>query len=106
MTAKNNIPVDIGAKTLVGCSRSPMLEPKNGEFYVIELCSGELRHWRYLGPGAQSTARWRDMETGLEFSETSVMYAWRIVAVGSEKFQTDLENSACLAHGNGSSNKE
>jgi hypothetical protein len=39
------------------------------------------------------------MESGLEFSETSVMYAWRIVGVGSEKFQTDLENSAGLAHG-------
>ena len=106
MTAKNDNPVDIGAKTLVGCSRSSMLEPKNDGIYVIELCSGELRHRRYLGPGAQSNAWWLDMESGLEFSETSVMYAWRIVGVGSEKFQTDLENSAGLAHGNGSSNKE
>jgi len=55
MTAKNDNPVDIGAKTLVGCSRSPMLEPKNDGIYVIELCSGELRHWGYLGQGRSPT---------------------------------------------------
>lgn len=55
------------------------IEPLAGTTYLIELCSGELRHWRYLGPDARSQIWWRDVESGLEFSESSLMYAWQII---------------------------
>ena len=55
------------------------IEPLAGTTYLIELCSGELRRWRYLGPDARSQIWWRDVESGLEFSESSLMYAWQIV---------------------------
>jgi len=48
--------------------------------YVIELCSGERRHWRFLGWDARELAWWRDEDSGREFSEASLMYAWEIVA--------------------------
>lgn len=47
--------------------------------YLIELCSGEQRRWRYLGPDVHGAVWWRDLETQMEFSESSVMYAWSIV---------------------------
>ncbi len=47
--------------------------------YRIELCSGEIRQWKYLGTDSQSQVWWRDEQTGTEFSESSVMYAWKIV---------------------------
>lgn len=47
--------------------------------YRIALCSGELRRWRYLGPDTRSQVWWRDTETGLEFNESSLMYAWQII---------------------------
>lgn len=47
--------------------------------FRIELCSGEIRRWRYLGADARSQVWWRDMESGQEFSESSLMYAWRIL---------------------------
>ena len=47
--------------------------------YNIELCSGEIRRWRYLGPDASAQVWWHDMETGLEFNESSLMYAWQIL---------------------------
>lgn len=50
-----------------------------GAVYLVELCSGEQRHWRYLGPPGVENPRWRDIETGSEFGETSLLYAWRIV---------------------------
>lgn len=56
------------------------IEPLAGTTYLIELCSGELRRWRYLGPDARSQIWWRDVESGLEFSESSLMYAWQIVS--------------------------
>lgn len=46
--------------------------------YEIELCSGELRYWKYLGPDSRTQVWWLDMETNQEFSESSLMYAWRI----------------------------
>lgn len=55
------------------------IEPLAGTTYLIELCSGELRRWRYLGPDARSQIWWRDVESGREFTESSVMYAWQIV---------------------------
>ena len=56
-----------------------MTEPLADGTYLIELCSGELRRWRYLGPDARSQIWWRDVESGREFTESSVMYAWQIV---------------------------
>lgn len=56
-----------------------MIEPVSGGVYEIELCSGERRRWRYLGPGERCQVWWHDMESGREFSEASVMYAWQIV---------------------------
>ncbi len=56
------------------------IEPLAGTTYLIELCSGELRRWRYPGPDARSQIWWRDVESGLEFSESSLMYAWQIVS--------------------------
>lgn len=46
--------------------------------YEIELCSGELRYWKYLGSDDRSTVWWRDVETQQEFSESSLMYSWAI----------------------------
>ena len=57
-----------------------MTEPILNNEYRIALCSGEIRRWRYLGLDELSQAWWCDMETGLEFSESSLMYAWQIVA--------------------------
>lgn len=57
-----------------------MIVPQPHRTYDIELCSGERRRWTCLGPGMGSTRWWRDCETGREFSEASLMYAWRIVA--------------------------
>ncbi len=56
-----------------------MLTPVPDAIYLIELCSGECRRWRYRGPDARSQIWWRDLETGREFNETSVMYSWSIV---------------------------
>ncbi|MGE5386095.1 MAG: hypothetical protein ACM3SV_09430 [Betaproteobacteria bacterium] len=47
-----------------------------GTIYEIELCSGEIRRWLYIGADQCSLIWWKDMETGLEFNESSVMYAW------------------------------
>lgn len=52
--------------------------------YRIELCSGETRQWRYLGPGEASQVWWRDMETRQEFTESSLLYAWKIVGKENE----------------------
>jgi hypothetical protein len=56
-----------------------MIEPESNETYEIELCSGEHRRWRYLGPDSRSSVWWRDLETGSEFSEASLMYVWQII---------------------------
>ncbi|HET7833065.1 MAG TPA: hypothetical protein VFK88_08895 [Gallionella sp.] len=48
--------------------------------YRIKLCSDdEIRQWQYLGPDSRSLIWWRDVETGAEFNESSLMYAWEIV---------------------------
>lgn len=70
-----------------------MNEPKPGGIYVIELCSGEFRRWHHLGPGGQSQVWWRDMETGLEFSEHSVMYAWRIAGEENPMGEVAMEGN-------------
>ena len=56
-----------------------MPKPEIDAIYLIELCSGEQRRWRYLGQDRQGAAWWRDLETSLEFNEGSLMYAWSIV---------------------------
>lgn len=56
------------------------MDPQVGRTYVVELCSGERRRWRYLGPDARGLAWWRDEETGRTFSEASLMYVWALVA--------------------------
>ena len=46
--------------------------------YTIELCSGEIRQWQYLGPDSRRQVWWMDVETGQEFNEASLMYAWSV----------------------------
>lgn len=55
------------------------LVPEPGGIYLIELCSGEQRRWRHLGSEGECGTWWRDLETGREFSEASVLYAWSIL---------------------------
>ena len=57
-----------------------MINPLPDATYLIELCSGEQRLWRYLGPDSRSAIWWKDLENGREFNEASLMYAWKIVA--------------------------
>lgn len=47
--------------------------------YLIELCSGEQRLWRYRGPDERGAIWWQDAENGREFTETSLMYAWKVI---------------------------
>ena len=54
------------------------MEPRIGQRYTIRLCSGELRCWRFKGADARELGWWRDVDTGLSFSEASLMYAWQI----------------------------
>ncbi len=46
--------------------------------YAIELCSGEVRYWQYLGSDSRRLFWWLDTETKQEFNEVSIMYAWSI----------------------------
>lgn len=54
-------------------------EPTPGAIYLVELCSGERRPWRYFGPPGAENPRWQDVETAREFGEASVLYAWKII---------------------------
>lgn len=71
-----------------------MTIPQPQQIYLIELCSGERRRWRYQGADARGAPWWRDMESGKEFSESSLMYAWHIV--GPET-PAGMENAALPA---------
>lgn len=51
--------------------------------YAIELCSGEVRYWQYLGPDSRGLIWWLDTESKQEFSEASLMYAWSIKGLHS-----------------------
>lgn len=54
------------------------LEPNR--VYLIELCSGEQRQWKYLGQSCEGKQSWwRDEESGVEFNEANLMYAWQIL---------------------------
>ena len=56
-----------------------MNELVESAIYLVQLCSGEQRRWQYLGQDSLSRIAWRDMETGREFNEASLMYVWEIV---------------------------
>lgn len=49
------------------------------KIYEIELCSGEIRHWQYLGTDSRRLVWWMDVETKTEFHEGALMYSWSIV---------------------------
>ena len=51
--------------------------------YAIELCSGEVRYWQYLGSDSRRLFWWLDTETKQEFNEASIMYAWSIKGLQS-----------------------
>ncbi|WP_412479467.1 hypothetical protein [Azonexus sp. IMCC34839] len=51
--------------------------------YRIQLCSGEQREWQYLGPDSRRLVWWMDVETRQEFTENSLMYAWKILGSSS-----------------------
>jgi hypothetical protein len=53
------------------------LEPDR--VYVVRLCSGELRRWRFDGVDARGMAWWQDEESGASFSEAGLMYMWEVV---------------------------
>jgi len=59
------------------------LEPQ--VIYLIKLCSGEQRRWQYLRTDGLTRTVWRDMDTGREFNETSVLYVWEIVGKDSSQ---------------------
>jgi len=48
------------------------------KIYDIELCSGEIRYWRYLGVGSREEIWWMDTATGQVFNESGIMYAWKL----------------------------
>lgn len=55
--------------------------------YSIELCSGETKEWKYLGPDSRRLVWWMDLETKQEFCESSLMFAWNVKGkVPSQKF--------------------
>lgn len=51
-----------------------------GKVYCVRLCSGELRRWRFDGKDTRGAIWWRDEENGRGFPESSLMYAWEIIA--------------------------
>ena len=59
--------------------------------YTVELCSGELRQWKYLGLDSRRLVWWMDLETRQEFNESSLMYAWS-VKEGVESHQNAPDN--------------
>ncbi len=60
-------------------ARRQVVKVQSGCVYLVRLCSGEERHWCYEGSDARDTAWWRDVETGISFSESSLLYVWEIV---------------------------
>lgn len=60
------------------------MEVQFGRIYRIRLCSGELRRWRHEGCDARGVVWWRDIETGIGFSENNLLYVWEIVSAEDE----------------------
>ncbi len=50
--------------------------------YAIELCSGDVRYWQYLGSDSRRLIWWLDTNEA-EFNEASIMYAWSIKGLHS-----------------------
>ena len=44
--------------------------------YLVELCSGEQKRWKYLGQDSRRLVWWLDLESKQEFNESALMYAW------------------------------
>ena len=53
--------------------------------YTVELCSGELRQWKYLGQDSRRLVWWMDQETRQEFNESTLMYAWSVKRESSDQ---------------------
>jgi hypothetical protein len=70
----------VESTTTVFPTRPIAVEMSEGKVYYVRLCSGELRRWRFDGKDTHGTTWWRDEENGRGFSESSLMYAWEIVA--------------------------
>ena len=58
------------------------MELESGRNYVIRLCSGEIREWRFDGRDSCGFGWWCDVETGKGFSEAGLLYAWEILPAG------------------------
>ena len=61
--------------------------------YTVELCSGELRQWKYLGQDSRRLVWWMDLETRQEFNESSLMYAWSVKERGGDTQTVNHLNS-------------
>ncbi len=69
-----------------------MTAPGIGVVYRIGLCSGEQRRWRYLGTDSRAAAWWTDLDTGLTFNESSLMYVWQILGEDSPGNETTVKH--------------
>ena len=71
-----------------------LIRPQPNVIYRIELCSGEIRRWRSLPPrSGEAMGWWRDLESGREFSEASLMYAWRILSSEDDDWPEESRSS-------------
>lgn len=55
------------------------MELRVDQVYLVRLCSGELRRWRFDGVDGRGLAWWQDEESGTSFSEAGLMYMWEVV---------------------------
>jgi hypothetical protein len=55
-----------------------MIALETNAIYTIELCSGAVQQWKYLGQDSRGLVWWMDVETRQEFNEASLMYAWSV----------------------------
>ena len=55
-----------------------MMVLETNAIYTVELCSGDVQQWKYLGQDSRGLVWWKDVETKQEFNEASLMYAWRV----------------------------
>ena len=71
-----------------------MITPESNGIYEIELCSGERLRWQYLGLDSVTGIWWRNLETGREFNEASLMYAWQIVSKHDDLLASDVKEKS------------
>jgi hypothetical protein len=62
---------------------SSLISLEINKTYDIELCSGEIRYWRYLGVGLRDETWWMDTVTGRVFNESGIMYAWKLLTTST-----------------------